>query len=187
MGGRRIILCSSISIGLGFVDPISLIILAFLASRGYVALFPTIMTSLVLVKLFVIVCRLSNTWWNIVNFFVFISIDFSFISNKQGSRFTKLLFDVCFMVDSWKILPNNSASVWFGVLLWVVTNGHHEGGSEARRDVTYNDSRITSLATTASCRAPCHSSRNLVTDCDSNWEKENMHSWIPTWEALCLC
>ncbi len=44
----------------------------------------------------------------------------------------ELLFDVCFMVDSWKKLSNNSTSVWFGVLLWVVTNGYHEGGSESK-------------------------------------------------------
>jgi hypothetical protein len=42
--------------GLGFVDPISSIILAFLINRGYVALLPTIMIGLVLVKKFVIVC-----------------------------------------------------------------------------------------------------------------------------------
>jgi hypothetical protein len=118
---------------------------------------------------------------------VFISIDFSFISSKEGSRITKIIIWCLFHGGFLKILPNNLASVWFGVLFWVVTNGHHEGGSEARRDVTCNDSRITSPATTTLSRAPCYSSRNSVIDCDLDRGRENMSLWIPTWETLCLC
>ncbi len=108
-------------------------------------------------------------------FWFLFPVNFLLFPTNKVVYLLELLFDVCFMVDFWKILPNNSASVWFGVLFWVVTNGYHESGSEARRDVTCNASGITSPAITTSSRALCHSSRNLIINCDLYREKENIH------------
>jgi hypothetical protein len=64
------------------------------------------------------------------------------------------------MVNFWKILPNNLARVWFGVLFLLITNGHHEGGSGVKSDVTCNDSQMRILALVVSINAPCHFLKN---------------------------
>jgi hypothetical protein len=57
IGGQEELFCVvATTLAWGFVDPINLIILAILASKGYVAFLPTTMTSLVFVKFLVIIC-----------------------------------------------------------------------------------------------------------------------------------
>jgi hypothetical protein len=70
------------------------------------------------------------------------------------------------MVNSWKIFLNNSIRIWFGVLLWLKTNGHHKGGSRVKSDITCNDSIVTSLASIVSTNAPCHYLKNSIIDCN---------------------
>ncbi len=116
---------------------------------------------------------------------VFISSELPFVSNKQSNRFTIMV--ICLMVDFRKILPYNLTRIWFGVLFWILPNDPYEFGDVARNDVTCSNLRITCLVITTSSNALCHSSRNLVTNCDSNRKKKNMNLCVLTWDALSLC
>jgi hypothetical protein len=63
------------------------------------------------------------------------------------------------MVDFWKILPNNLKRIWFGVLFWIIPNGHYKCGNVVGNDVTCTNLRTTCLIRTTSSNAFCHSPR----------------------------
>jgi hypothetical protein len=82
------ILCSSSNIGLGFEDPITLIIFVFFASRGYVAFLPTIMASHILENFLISICSSNIIRKRIMKILVFIIFELPLISSKQGDRIT---------------------------------------------------------------------------------------------------
>lgn len=55
----------------------------------------------------------------------------------------------------------------------------YECGNVARNDVTCSNLKTTCLITTTSSNALCHSSRNLVTNCDSNRRKKEYAFMYP--------